>query len=91
MTMTREQILELIGDPAETARRIRSFQRSAIVLEDGTVRERYCGRWVAAFEGKVVADSEGLDALLRQIDAMGVPRGQVAVQFMSDDDSPLIV
>lgn len=91
MTMTRDQILESIGDPAETVRRLRSFERSAILLEESAVRERYCRRWVAAFEGKVIADSEGFDALLRQVDAMGVPRGQVAVQFMSDDDAPVIV
>lgn len=89
--MTREQILELVGDPAELVRRLRSYSRSAALLESATVRQRYHQRWVAAYEGEVIADSAGFDTLLRDLDAMGAPRGQVAIQFMSYDDAPMIV
>lgn len=91
MTMTREQILESLGDPAELVRRLKSYQKSRARLADTDVREQYRDRWVAAYEGKVIADSEAFDTLLRDVDAMGVPRGQVAVEFMSDDDTPMIL
>ena len=48
-------------------------------------------RWVAVFEGRVVAIAEEFGELLEQIDARGVPRGCFVHEYLTAEDVDLIL
>lgn len=52
---------------------------------------KYPHQWVAVYQQQLIAVAGELDELFRQIDANGVPRGRVFVEYVCDDDEDLVI
>lgn len=72
-----------VGDPATVIASLATFKKSAKVFSSRRQRliSKYDKRWVAAVDGKVVADAGTQNELYRKLDAMGVPPGTAMVLF----------
>ncbi len=52
---------------------------------------RYPNQWVAVYQQQVAAVAGELDELFREIDAKGVPRRRVFVEYVCDDDEDFVI
>jgi hypothetical protein len=52
---------------------------------------RYPNHWVAVYDKQVVGTAKELPILLTQIDNRGVPRDRVFIEYLTTDDTPLVV
>ena len=91
--MTREEILELIGDPRQFVHAHDAYGRSAAYLSEhwGELLASYPGEYVAVHEGAVVAHAPSLHELMRSLDSQSIPRGRTAVRFIDDSDTVLLL
>ena len=90
--MTEAEILELIGDPDEVARRLEEFARSARRFganRDRFVRE-YPDMWVAVYGSDEVA-ADTLDALSAEMERREMPQAETCVRFVTSEDRILIL
>ena len=80
-------------DAAGVAKDIVDFERSAKKLSsDSSLAETYDRQWVAVHGDKVVAASaDGLDALLEELDALGVPASNAVIRFIEREKRMLIL
>ena len=53
--------------------------------------ERYPDQWIALHSGEVKAFGDSLDAVLREIDAMGLSRDQTIVRFIDKEPQTMIL
>lgn len=91
--MDRRPTAELIGDISRVAANLAGFRRSARALSSPRLRllERFPNQWVGIYNGRLVAHGPTLDAVLAEIDARGLPRGNVFVHFVEANHRTLIV
>ena len=84
---------ELIGDPRKVAEELQAFGKTAKLLSSRYPRmvERYPDQWIALHSGEVRAHGDSLDAVLQQIDAMGLSRDQVIVRFIDKEPRIMIL
>lgn len=92
MTLTAENFREVIGDPNEIAAEMDQFRCDAEFLsERADLVDLYPERWIAVYGGVVQTDAADLEGLIEKIDAMGLPRGRLAVRFMTKSPLRLIL
>ena len=84
---------ELIGDPRKVAEDLQTFRETAMRLSSRHPRmvERYPDQWIALHSGEVKAYGDSLDAVLREIDAMGLSRDQTIVRFTDKEPRTMIL
>ena len=83
----------LIGDPAQVAKELKSFRRTAKRLSSNRPRmiERYPRQWVGLYEGRVRAHGETQEEVLKQIDDKNLPRARTLVRFIDPDPKAMIL
>lgn len=79
--------------PADAARSLRKFHRSASVLSSKQPRliDQYADQWVAVCDGTVVAHGESLEGVLHQVDDQGLSRSEIIVRFIERTQRTLIL
>ena len=90
---TKEEITNLLGDPADVDRDIQKFRKSARVLSSKHSRmiTRYPKQWIAVYQGKVRAQGRTLRSVLAQIDEKEIPRGDVIVRYIDKNERAMIL
>jgi hypothetical protein len=86
--------MEVMGErPADAARSLRAFDRSASILSSNTPRliDKYPDEWVAVCDGRVVAHGEKLAEVLLQSDEKGLSREDIVVRFIERTQRTLIL
>jgi len=94
-TASKQRAAELrraVGDPNAVAKDLRRFRRDAKLLSSNHLRfiDEYPEKWVAVCNGNVVA-ADSLDDLLEEVDARGIPRGQVIVRHIDREERVMIL
>ena len=90
----KEVVLGLIGDPKQAAQEMRAFHKTSMLLSSRRrprIIDRYPGEWVALYDNRVCAHAETREAVLAEIDAMGIPRAQTLVRFINDKPRTMIL
>lgn len=93
MVPSEGNIRELLGDPHEIERDLRSFRRTAHILSTDHPRliDRYPKLWVAAYKGRVRATGRTLRSVLNQVESEGLPKDKVIVRFIDKTQRTLIL
>jgi hypothetical protein len=80
----RKELLEMVGNPEEVYRDFQSFSRSTQLLSSEHPRliDQYQKKWVAIYDGRVVASAETLPDLLVSTDAQRLPRQSIVARFI---------
>ena len=88
-----QDLLDQVGDPATLAKEMATFETSIKewFANFDRYRREYLGKWVALYEGRVCGSAETLEALLRQIDEMGIPRGSTFIQHPVENEPILLL
>jgi hypothetical protein len=71
--------------PGEIERAIEEFARSDDLLLSPDRMREYAGKWVAAFEGDIVAAEADLDSVLVRLRDRSIPLGMTAIRFIEQD------
>ncbi len=90
--LSKEEVLELIGDPREINRSLKVFQKSTRLVSDhySKLVERYPDEWLAVYNGRVRAHGKSRKAVLEEVDAKGLPRAQTFLWLAKTEPQPLI-
>lgn len=91
--ITFDEVVSRLGSPDSIRGDLAEFRRNALAFSADRPRliDRYRERWVAVFGGGVAADGESFDAVMSEIDRLGLPRAQVMVRFVHADARTLIL
>lgn len=91
--LTKEEIINLLGDPADVDRDLQKFRESARSLSSkhSSMIARYPKQWIAVHQGKVRAQGRTFRSVLAQIDEKGIPRGDVIVRYIDKDERTMIL
>ncbi|MDA1062629.1 MAG: DUF5678 domain-containing protein [Chloroflexi bacterium] len=91
--ISEKQARELFGSSDEVRVRMNALRRSASVFSSRSPRliEMYPERWVAVRDGAVVADAVTLPELLESVDKLGLPRNEILVRFIEENQRALIL
>ena len=86
-------IHELIGDPRKVAEDLQAFRETAKLLSSRHTRmvERYPDQWIALHSGEVKAHGDSIEAVLREIDELGLSRDQTIVRFIDREPRTMIL
>jgi hypothetical protein len=81
---TEAEILKLIGDPVELRRHMEQYDRSCDAFQDQypELLQKYPDRWVAFFNGVLVATGESFNPLLERLRGLGIDPGHTYVRFI---------
>jgi hypothetical protein len=79
-----QDIEQLIGDPKQLDEELQDFRKQAKMFSSHRARfiDRYPKQWIAVSNGKVSARGRTLSAVMREIDAKGLPRGRTIVRYI---------
>jgi hypothetical protein len=95
MTVDKDEqfIREQFGDPADVARELKAFSRSArsLDMQFPDLVKRYPEQWVAVFDGKVRAHGPTFEAVMDKIVQEGLPRDRTIVCFMDKGERVMIL
>ena len=88
-----KSVLEKLGNPSRIDKELHSFRKSAMVLSSQHPRliNRYPKRWVAVYNGKIIAVGRTLGATLRLADRRGIPREHVIVRYIDKNQRTMIL
>lgn len=92
--MDREQEMrELVGDPRVVAREMEASNNDlkAFFSEEKRLLQQYPQQWVVFYDGKVQAHAPTHEAVLKEVEKRGLPKGRVIIQFLDKSERPLIV
>ena len=91
--MNEREVMELIGDPREIDKSLTAFRKSMDSLSSrySKLLERYPQEWVAIHAGRVRAHGESMEAVLKEVEAKGLARGETLLWFMETEPSTLIL
>lgn len=80
-----EQVLEMLGDAREVDRDLRAFRKDALLLSSRRKQlvKRFPDQWIGIHDGEIIASGPSVEAVVRQFDAAGVPRGRGIVRYIS--------
>jgi hypothetical protein len=86
-------ILKQIGNPADIDQGLERFRRAAKVLSAKHPRmiDLYDKKWIAVYQGKVVAQGKTFGSVMTQIDEKEFPREQVLVRFINKNQRTMIL
>lgn len=87
------ELHEIIGDQEKTVKEMSAFTESAQLFSSDHPRliDSHPSRWVAAADGKLLADAETFEELLAELDAQDVPRQHALVRFIDKDQRTFIL
>ena len=88
-----DEILDILGDPAEIDRSLTAFSKSAQVLsaEHPRMIEKYPKQWVAIYEGEVRARGSTFLGLMSQADKEGLPRNELVVRYIDRNQRTMVL
>lgn len=91
--ITEQEVLGQLGSPAEVAKELEKFRKTARVLSASHPRllDRYNKQWIAVYEGKVQAQGRTLRSLMSQVDAKRLPREHIIVRLINRDQRTMIL
>ncbi len=69
----------------EIAQMLERFAEADQLLTSCEVIKAHVGRWVAAFEGRIVANARDLDELFDKLKSASIPANQAAIRFIEKD------
>ena len=83
--------MSCFGDPKVVRARLRAFRDSARVFSSDRPRliNEYPNKWVAVYQGKVVAHSQDFDDLMRSVNER--EHQDILVRFIDNDQRGLII
>ena len=86
-----KEYLRLIGDPQELMRNLEKVQRSGRFLSSDEPRliDEYENRWIAVYDGAVIASANSLDELLAVVNP--AKRRHSLLRWMRRDEPTLIL
>ena len=87
------EIHDRISDPKKVAEDLESFRRTTerFSADYSDMLERYPNQWIALYSEKVRAQGNSLEAVLTQIDEIGLPRGQTLIEYMDPDPQLMLL
>lgn len=88
-----DEILAILGDPAEIDRSLTSFRESAQLLSSEHPRmiEQYSKQWVALYEGKVRARAGTFLGLMSAADKESLPREHLVVRYIDRNQRTMVL
>lgn len=88
-----DDILQILGDPAEIDLSLTAFRKSAQVLSSEHPRmiDQYAKQWVAIYDGEVRAQASTFLALMNQAEKNGLRREQLVVRFIDRNRRTMIL
>ena len=91
--ITEAEFLKLIGDPAELVRNMETFNRScdAFDAQYKDLHAKYPDRWVAFYNGVLIATTESLDSVIERLKGAGIPTGHSYVRFIARHPKTIIL
>jgi hypothetical protein len=86
--MTREEILELIGDPQEFLRDSELYDRSVEYVSQhwDELYAKYQGQFIAVRDGQLITHGSEQGDVLQYLDDHGIPRRMTLVEYLTPDD-----
>jgi pyrimidine operon attenuation protein/uracil phosphoribosyltransferase len=89
----QEALKHLGGSAAQVDRDLRSFREAAKVLSSNHPRmiDEHPSRWIAVYEGTVVATGRSLKSLLSALQKKRIPRDQTIIRFIDRKERTLIL
>ena len=93
LTMAEAEIRKIIGDPREVNTSLTRFRNTARAFSSNHPRfiDEYPNKWLAVYDGAVVAFADTYDELLKKIDEEHLPRGQVMTRYIEENRRTLIL
>ncbi len=90
--LSKEEVLELIGDPEQHVREMEVFSQSVQVFWDHheSLLKEHPDSWVAVHKDEILV-AETSEALFKAMERAGIPRGQAFVRFVSPKKRILIL
>ncbi len=87
------EAMQQVGSPESIRQDLEEFRESALALSADHPRliDEYREEWVAVHRGEVVAHGRTMAAVLKQVDAAGLPRSKIIVRFITEDPRTLIL
>jgi hypothetical protein len=75
------------------AQQLEQYRQDALYFERhrADLLAQHPDRWVAVYGGVVVATDRSLPRLLKRLDAKGLPRGQVFIEYLATHEDVLIL
>jgi hypothetical protein len=83
----------VLQHPATLARDLGEFRKTARVLSSRRANfiKKYPKRWIGLYRSQVLVNGKTLDEVLAQADAKGIPRANLLIRFIDNEDRVLIV
>ena len=83
----------LLGDPREVVKGLEDFGKSEALLSSSEPRmaDRYPDEWIGLYAGEVRAHEPTLDAVLTELDSLGLPHEGVLVRYIAKNPETLIL
>lgn len=91
--LNQEEVLKLLGDPVAVSEGVRAFGKTARAFSAKRTQllAKYPKRWVAMFDGNVIADGSSADEALAAVDQAGYRRESVLLRFIDRTVNKLTV
>ena len=82
--LSRNEVLEVLGDPAKVVEGLHAFRKTATVFSSKRAHliSQYPKRWVAVFDGNIIADGRSLQDVLSKVESAGYQREHVLVRYI---------
>lgn len=90
---TLDKVREMMGDPEEFRSRFEAAERNQAAFNDQykTLLTKHPNQWICFYGQNVKAVAPTRDQLLRRVDELGLPRGDVIMRFMRTTPRKLIL
>ena len=90
---TLEEILEIIGDPDEPARKMEKDREDSAAFWqiEPELLKKYPKKWIVFYDGELRAVGSSQRSVLEKSDALGLPRGDILVEYLDPDPETLIL
>ena len=81
------------SDPADIAKGLREFSRSAETLSNNQPRfvNEHPSKWIGVYQGRVSAKADDLSSLMAELERQGIPLGDTIVRFIEENQRTLIL
>lgn len=88
-----ERFRQRLGDPKEAFEQQRRLERDLHFLLSNLDkwRETHPNRWIAVYNGKLVAVADTRDRLLKELEAAGVPLRHALIDFVGEQKVALVL
>ena len=90
---TLEELLEIIGDPDELARKMEKARADlkAFFLVKLELLKKHPKKWIVFYDGELRAVGSSQRSVLAKADALGLPRGEILAEYLDPEPPNLIL